>query len=85
MIAYLSVASDWNILNRSWRAKNLVFVDPKKVSDDIRRLTTKEFRDGLSEVVEFTSQTKEPVILTNHGKDRAALVSVDDLSVYRAD
>lgn len=59
----------------------LGLVDPKKVSDDIRRLTTKEFRDGLSEVVEFTSQTKEPVILTNHGKDRAALVSVDDLSV----
>src|SRR5437763_1122015 len=53
----------------------------KKIGSDLRRLTTKECRDSLSEVIEFTSQTKNPVIITNYGKDRAAIVPLGTIAI----
>ena len=58
--------------------------DEKKVSADFRRLTTKEFREGLSEVIAFSTRTKQPLVLTRHGKDQAALVSINDLWIIEA-
>jgi DNA-binding MarR family transcriptional regulator len=44
-----------------------------------RRLTTRDFREALAEVVEVSEKPNEPLVLTRHGRDRAALVSIDDL------
>ena len=51
----------------------------KKIGGHLRRLNTRAFREALSEVVEFSEQTKEPLVLTRHDRDRAALVSIEDL------
>ncbi|MDP2367249.1 type II toxin-antitoxin system Phd/YefM family antitoxin [Rhodoferax sp.] len=65
-------------------SKQLDLMPTRKAAAKLRRVTSKEFRDGLAEVVEFSSRTRQPVVLTIHGKDRAALVPLEDLWLIEA-
>lgn len=47
------------------------------------KLTTTEAREVLSELVNRAAFGNERVILTRHGKDIAALVSIDDLELLK--
>jgi trehalose 6-phosphate phosphatase len=44
-----------------------------------RRLNARAFRDSLADIIEEVEKTADPVIITRHGKDRIAIISIDDL------
>lgn len=52
-----------------------------RVDFTIRRVTTRELRDGLSDVIGSIMYGHERVGITRHGKLAAVLVSADDLAL----